>query len=42
MGLTILCKTFCTFNLNAGKLCKIMSVPQNTLMDLNNVMNARE
>ena len=39
MGLTIFYKIFLTFSLNDDILCRIMSVPKNIVMDLNNVMN---
>jgi hypothetical protein len=37
-GLTMLCGIFFTFSLNVEILCKILSVSQNTVMALNNVM----
>ena len=33
-----LCKMFLTFNMNDGIFCKILSIPQNNVMDMNNVM----
>ena len=38
MGLTILCGIFITFRVNVEILCRILLVPQNIVMDLNNVM----
>jgi hypothetical protein len=38
VGLTVFYKMFLTFNLNMKIFCKIMSVPQNIIMALNNVM----
>ena len=35
-----ICIIFLTFNMNDGILCRILSVPHNIVMDLNNVMNA--
>jgi hypothetical protein len=38
MGLTTFCKIFLTFGMNDGVFHKILSVPENIVMDLNNVM----
>ena len=42
MGLTIFCAMFLIFNLNDEILCIRVSVPQNIVMDMNNVMNVGE
>ena len=39
MGLTIFGGTFLTFNLNDGMFHKILSVVENVVMDLNDVMS---
>ena len=38
VGLKILCGIVLTFSLNIEIFCSILSVPQNTIMDLDNVM----
>lgn len=38
VGLTVFCGIFLTFNLNAGIFCRILSVLQHTVLDLNNVV----
>ena len=38
VGLIIFYKIFSTFSMNMGTFCKILSVPQNIVMDLNNVL----
>ena len=39
MGLKIFCKIFLTFALNKRIFHRIMSIPQNTVMDMNNIMD---
>ena len=39
VGRTILRKIFFTLSMNDGILCKISSVPQNIVMNMNNVMS---
>ena len=39
MGLTVFHGIFFIFIITMGIFSKILSVPQNTLMDMNNVMN---
>ena len=39
MGLTVISKIFLTFSLNGGIFHIILSVPQKTIMDLNDVLN---
>ena len=38
MGLTVFCRIFFAFSVNDGIFCRMMSVPQNMVMDLNDVM----
>ena len=38
MGLPILCEIFPIFSLNVGLFYKLLSIPQNIVMDMNNVM----
>jgi len=42
VGLTIFCKIFPIFNKNVGNIPRILSIPQNIIMDLNNVMEWRK
>ena len=39
MGLTIFCKVVLTFSMNDGIFCKIFTVPEKIVMDLNSVMD---
>ena len=39
MELAVLCGLFLTFDLNVGIFRRILSVPHNVVMDLNNVMH---
>ena len=38
IGLTVFCEIFLTFCLNVKIFCRILSVPQNIVMALNNIM----
>ena len=38
MGLTIFHRIFFTFNMNVKNILKILPIPQNIVMDVNNVM----
>ncbi len=42
MGLTLFYDIYFTFRLNSGIFCEILSVAENTIMDLNNVMDLRQ
>ena len=41
MGLTIFCEIFPILDLNGGIFCIILSIPQNIVMDPNNVMKVQ-